>query len=145
MNPMPPSVELPSQQNRDGWALGLAALLTGAGAVHLAAPRVYEGIVPQLLPGSRTAWVLVSGVTELACAALVANRSTRRAGATMTAILFVVLFPANVQMAVEWRNRPGVDPLLAFARLPLQVPLVLWALTVRRRAALRDRRASSDS
>ncbi|MDQ6910645.1 MAG: hypothetical protein M3Z84_07695 [Actinomycetota bacterium] len=142
---MPSNAQPPDQQQSDGWALGLSALLTGAGVVHLATPGVYEGIIPQPLPGSPMAWVLASGVAELACAALVANRLTRRAGATLTAILFVVLFPANIQMAVDWRSRPGVDPLLAFARLPLQVPLVLWALHVRRRAGLSHRRAPSDS
>ncbi|HWH27995.1 MAG TPA: hypothetical protein VNU26_03360, partial [Mycobacteriales bacterium] len=54
---------------------------------------------------------------------------TRRAGATAAAALLVAVFPGNVYMAVE----PGDVPRwLALARLPLQVPLVLWALQVRR-------------
>jgi uncharacterized membrane protein len=119
----------------DGWGLGLAALLAGTGTVHLVAPGLYENIVPRALPGSRWGWTVVSGVAELACAGLLANRSTRRAGAALTAALFVVIFPGNIQMAVDWRHRPGIDPFIAYARLPLQVLLVLWALHVRRTAS----------
>jgi uncharacterized membrane protein len=61
---------------------------------------------------------------------------TRRSAATTAAALFVVVFPANVQMAVD---PGGVPRWLAIARLPLQVPLVLWALQVRRAATPRGR------
>ena len=47
----------------------------------------------------------MSGAAELACAAAVANRRTRRVGATLAAVLFVVVFPANLQMAVGWALR----------------------------------------
>ncbi len=116
----------------DGWALALSAVLAGAGAVHLVAPSLYDNVVPHALPGSRTGWTVASGIAEFACAVLVSNRSTRRTGATLTAVLFVAIFPANVQMAADWRHRPGVDPLIAYARLPLQALLVAWALHVRR-------------
>ncbi|NEE55001.1 hypothetical protein G3M55_61770 [Streptomyces sp. SID8455] len=44
------------------------------------------------------------------------------------------MFPANVQMAVDWRRRPRPQRAAALARLPLQVPLVLWARSVARGA-----------
>ena len=47
-------------------------------------------------------------------------------------MLFVAVFPANVQMALDAHGLAGRT--LAYARLPLQVPLVLWALRVRRSA-----------
>jgi uncharacterized membrane protein len=114
-----------------GWAYGLAALLGVAGTTHFALPHFYDAIVPHQLPGSPRAWTLVSGAVELACAAAVAIPRTRRLGATAAAVLFVVVFPANVQMAVDWHSRPLTDRLIAYGRLPLQVPLVLWALKVR--------------
>ena len=46
--------------------------------------------------------------------------------------LLVGVFPANVKMAVDWRHRPTPQKALAFGRLPLQVPLVLWARNVAR-------------
>jgi uncharacterized membrane protein len=109
----------------------LTALLVGAGATHFAVPGPYDHIVPRFLPAPR-AWTWGSGVVELLVGAAVASPRTRRRGATAAAVLFVVVFPANVQMAVD---PGGVPRWLALARLPLQVPLVLWALQVRRNAA----------
>jgi uncharacterized membrane protein len=111
--------------------------------VHLVAPGLYDQIVPRALPGSRLGWTLLSGVAELACAGLVANRATRRTGATLSTILFVVIFPGNIQMAVDWRHRDGLDPFIAYGRLPLQVLLVLWALHVRRTASTPRWRAAT--
>jgi uncharacterized membrane protein len=113
-------------------AYALAALLAVAGTTHFVLPRFYDAIVPHQLPGSPRAWTLVSGAVELACAAAVAAPRTRRLGATAAAVLFVVVFPANVQMAVDWHTRPLPDRLVAYGRLPLQIPLVIWALRVRR-------------
>jgi uncharacterized membrane protein len=53
----------------------------------------------------------------------------------VAAVLFVAVFPANIQMAVDWRSRPIADQAIAYGRLPLQIPLVLWALAVRRASA----------
>lgn len=116
-------------------SVALAGLLTIAGVTHFAAPSFYEAIVPHALPGSPRGWVWVSGAAELACAALVARPSSRRLGATLAAVLFVAVFPANVQMAVDWRHRGPLEAGVAWARLPLQIPLVWWALRVRRRSA----------
>lgn len=111
----------------------LAALLAGAGVLHFLRPEFYDALIPPFLPNPR-AWTYVSGVAELACAAAVAVRRTRRWGALATAALFVAVFPANVYSAFE----PGDLPRwAAIARLPLQIPLVLWALQVAR-AAGRD-------
>ncbi|MFD4775182.1 hypothetical protein ACFWNU_15290, partial [Streptomyces sp. NPDC058427] len=57
---------------------------------------------------------------------------TRRTAARVTAGFFVGVFPANVQMAVDWRHRPALPRAAAFGRLPLQIPLVLWARKVAR-------------
>jgi uncharacterized membrane protein len=111
----------------------LAALLAMAGATHFAAPHLYDAIVPRRVPGPARAWTLVSGAAELACAVAIVRRPTRRLGATAAVILFVAVFPANVQMAIDWRGRPLPERLVAYGRLPLQIPLVIWALRVRAR------------
>jgi uncharacterized membrane protein len=121
-------------------ALGLAALLAGAGVTHFALPHPYDKIVPSRLPGRPRTWTYVSGIAELACAAAVTVPRTRRAGALAAAGLFVGVFPANVKMAYDWRRRPMPYRAAAYARLPLQAPLVVWALGV---AQIRDRAAAS--
>lgn len=110
-------------------ALSLAGLLVVAGAAHFVVPRPYERIVPGVFDDPAF-WVRWSGVAELACAGLVAHPRTRRVGALAAAGVFVVVFPANVKMALDGDVPYG----LAWARLPLQVPLVWWALRVSRRS-----------
>ena len=113
-------------------AAGLAALLAGTGVLHFVAPRPFDGIVPRSLPGSPRTWTYLSGVAELAVAAAVAHPRTRRAGGLAAAALFVAVFPANVRMAADWRRASPVRRAVAFGRLPLQVPLIAWALRVAR-------------
>ncbi|MET9445108.1 MauE/DoxX family redox-associated membrane protein [Streptomyces sp. NPDC006610] len=112
----------------------LAGLLAAAGAAHFARPRQFDAIVPRSLPGSPRAWTYASGAAELALAAGVALPRTRRVAALATAAFFVGVFPANVKMAVDWRNRPAPQKAAALGRLPLQAPLVLWARKVARDA-----------
>ncbi len=118
-------------------ALALAAVLVVAGALHLVAPRAYDGLIPRRL-GRPRPWVLASGLAELACGAAVAVPRTRRRGGWASAALFVAVLPGNVTMA--WRAPRGAGGLtprtvVAWARLPLQVPLVAWAARVARAAA----------
>ncbi|MFD0312991.1 DoxX family protein [Streptomyces flavalbus] len=112
----------------------LAGLLATAGVAHFAAPRQFDAIVPRALPGSPRTWTYVSGAAELALAAGIALPRTRRAAALASAAFFVGVFPANVKMAVDWRHRPTPQKATAVARLPLQVPLVLWARGVAKAA-----------
>lgn len=100
--------------------------------LHFVLPEPYDGLIPDWLRGGPRPWVYASGLAELGCAAAVLAPRTRRAGATATALLFVAVFPGNIEMALN----PGDTPRwLALARLPLQIPLVLWALQVRRASA----------
>jgi uncharacterized membrane protein len=104
--------------------------LAAAGVSHFVAPRTFDAIVPRALPGTPRTWTYASGAVELALAAGVALPRTRRVAALATAGFFVGVFPANVKMAVDWRNRPAALRAGAIGRLPLQVPLVLWARSV---------------
>jgi uncharacterized membrane protein len=123
---------LMAPRSRD--ALALAGLLTATGVLHFARPRPFDRIMPRSLPGKPRTWTYVSGAAELAVAAAVCHPRTRRLGGLAAAGLFTAVFPANVQMALDWRHARPLPRAIAYARLPLQVPLVLWALSVRRAA-----------
>ena len=110
----------------------LAGLLAAAGVAHFAAPRQFDALVPRALPGSPRTGTYGSGAVELALAAGIAAPRTRAMAARTAAAFFVGVFPANVKMAVDWRHRPAPQRTAALARLPLQVPLVLWARGVAR-------------
>ncbi|MFJ3336320.1 DoxX family protein [Streptomyces sp. NPDC086766] len=112
----------------------LAGLLATAGVAHFVSPRQFDALVPRSLPGSPRTWTRASGVAELALAAGLALPRTRRTAALAAAAFFVGVFPANVKMAVDWRHRPTPQKAAALGRLPLQVPLVLWARGVARNA-----------
>ncbi|MDQ6649379.1 MAG: hypothetical protein M3Z02_04605 [Actinomycetota bacterium] len=114
----------------------LAGLLAAAGVTHFVHPEPYARIVPHVLP-ARRALVALSGLAELACAAALVAPRTRRLAGWATAGLFVAVFPANVQMALD-AGAPGTSgllgPAVAWLRLPVQVPLVIWAVHVARTA-----------
>ncbi|MEV0177439.1 DoxX family protein [Streptomyces sp. NPDC050803] len=110
----------------------LAGLLATAGVAHFATPRQFDAIVPRALPGTPRTWTYVSGAAELALAAGIALPRTRKTAALAAAAFFVGVFPANVKMAVDYRHRPAPARAAALGRLPLQLPLVLWARSVAR-------------
>jgi uncharacterized membrane protein len=114
-------------------AFTLAAFMLVAGLAHFAVPRTYQRIVPRLV-GDPAFWVRWTGVAEIVCAALLVGRRTRRAGALATVGVLLAVFPANVKMALDGgipsRPFPLGSPVAAWARLPLQVPLILWAWRV---------------
>lgn len=121
--------------------LGLAMFMLVAGVMHFLVPGYYEKIVPRWLGDARRV-VLASGAAELACGALLLNRRTARAGGWWTAALLVAVFPANVQMLLDAGTEHQAQDmpvdrfrLVAAARLPLQIPLIIWAARVARRAS----------
>ncbi len=115
-----------------------------AGTAHFVFPRAYQRIVPRVV-GDPAFWVGGSGVAEIACAALLLHPRTRRVGALAAMAVLLAVFPANVKMALDGgiagEPFPLGSPVVAWARLPLQVPLVVWAWRVaggaRRPAAIR--------
>lgn len=113
-------------------ALALSGLLAGAGVLHLVRPQPFDQIVPRALPGSARTWTYVSGVAELAVAHLLSRSSSRRLGGAMAGALFVGVFPANVQMALDWHGKRMPYPAIGWGRLPLQAVLVAGAEQVRR-------------
>jgi uncharacterized membrane protein len=112
----------------------MAGFLAAMGILHFVVPAPFDEIVPESLPGGQRRWTYLSGVAELGTAAAVAAPRTRRLGGLLAVGLFLGVFPANVKMALDWADRPAWQQALAWGRLPLQIPLVLWALRVRREA-----------
>jgi uncharacterized membrane protein len=109
----------------------LSGLLAVTGTLHFVVPKTFADIVPPQLP-SPLGLVYASGVAELACAAGLAIPRTRRAAGWATAALFVAVFPGNIAMALDAGNRSTAYQAAVYARLPLQVPLVVWAISVAR-------------
>ena len=96
---------------------------TVSGVVHLVRPAVFAPLIPAPL-GDPGPWVLGSGVAELVCAAGLATRQPW-APAVTTATLAVVWI-GNLQMALDLQRsrRPAWQKAAAWARLPVQLPLM---------------------
>jgi uncharacterized membrane protein len=102
--------------------------------MHFAVPKFYDPMIPEQLPGSPRSWTLGSGVVEILTGAAIALPRTRKLGALGALAVFVGVFPANVKMALDAKAKPEPVPVQAalLARLPLQVPMLAWALRVSR-------------
>ena len=115
------------------WApLGLAALFLVSGTVHLVRPETFRALIPEGLPAPE-AINAASGVAELICAAGLSARA-RWAGPA-SAVLLIAVFPGNVTQAIHATSNPSLPTWLtvvAWARLPLQVPLIWAALQEKR-------------
>ena len=121
------------------YVLGVALIL--AGLNHFLNQGFYEPLIPGWV-GSPRFWVVSSGFAEIAVGALVLPRRTRVLGATLAALLLIAVFPGNLTQAVNAEG--GLKAAIAYLRLPLQVPLIWWALSVRRDARDRARAGASD-
>jgi uncharacterized membrane protein len=113
-------------------AYRIAAMLLGVGTLHFLAPKPFDDIVPAELPGDARLYTYASGVAELSIGALLLPRRTRRSAALAAVLLFVGVFPANVNMVRLWWDKPWPMRVAALARLPLQIPMITTALKIRR-------------
>lgn len=114
--------------------LALAALLIGGGTLHAVVPEAYVPLIPPAL-GPPGPWILASGVAEVAAGSLLLSARTRRAGGWAAFTVLLAVWPGNVWMALQGGypgTGPAADPVVAWLRVALQVPLLLWARSLSR-------------
>jgi uncharacterized membrane protein len=105
----------------------VAGAFLASGVMHLVRPQVFEPLVPRALPARREI-IIGSGAVEIACAAGLLTRQSWAPAASSA--LLVAVWAGNVTMAVTWQRSEKVSPAMkavAWARLPLQLPLIRWA------------------
>jgi uncharacterized membrane protein len=113
----------------------MGAGLLGMGVLHFAAPKPFDDIIPEELPGTARFYTYASGVAELGVGGLLLAPKTRRLGALAAVALFVGVFPGNVNMVRMFFKDPDKTlpmRLGAIARLPLQIPMITEALKIYR-------------
>jgi len=113
----------------------MGAGLIASGILHFVTPKGFDSIIPDEIPVSKRALTYASGVAELAIGAGLLLPPSRRASALAAALLFVAVFPANVNTVRVFKDRPIGYRIAAIARLPLQVPMITTAVRVFRRSA----------
>lgn len=113
------------------WLVAIAMVIVGV--QHFRDPEPFVRIVPAVLPAKL--WLVwISGVAEIAGGlGLLVPRTRRWAGYGLIA-LYVAVFPANINMAVN-HIQMGDSPLPAWApwvRLPFQAVFIALAWWVSR-------------
>lgn len=111
-----------------GSRLGLAAMLLAMGSMHMVVPGPFEKLIPDRL-GDKRRWVHASGLWELVSGALLLDRRTRRAGGYAAAATIAAVYPGNIKMALDAGPPRSAASAAAWGRLPLQLPLLAWALS----------------
>lgn len=114
--------------NRIGAVMGLFVLF--AGVMHFASPGFFNEIVPPWLPPSESFWTYASGLAEIVIGLMLLRPSTRRRGALAAVWLYVLVYPANIYMTWDWRDRPVGDQVVSWVRLPFQFVFIWVALRV---------------
>ena len=122
--------ESPSVWSRTGVVIGVFVLV--AGITHFTSPGFFNDIVPPWLPPSESFWTYASGIAEIIIGLMLLVPSTRRDGALAAVWLFVLVYPANLYMTWDWRNRPATEQLVSWGRLPFQFLFIWLAVRVAR-------------
>ncbi|MFM2182930.1 MAG: hypothetical protein RJB61_1224 [Actinomycetota bacterium] len=129
------SVTAPPTRRDSTIAVALGIFVGFAGITHFVNPDFFDAIVPPWLPPNERFWTIVSGIVEVAIAPLLLVPKWRRVGGLAAAALFVAVYPANLYMAWDWRDRPASEQLISYGRLPFQFLFIWLAWRVARSAA----------
>lgn len=146
VEPIPPSLPSGTEASSSGpdstapdvWntvALALGVFITLAGVMHFVSPGFFDAIVPPWLWPSERFWTYASGVAEIVVGPMVIARRTRVWGARAAIVLFIALYPANLYMVWDWRDRSLSEQFISWARLPFQFVFIWLAWKVSRHSA----------
>jgi len=108
------------------WVMGGFYTLNGLN--HFFNTDAYIAIMPAYLPWP-SQLVLLSGVAEIAVGAGVLIPATRVTAAWGIILLLILIFPANLYVAMNGLPYLGDEPntALNWVRLPFQLVLIAWA------------------
>jgi uncharacterized membrane protein len=104
----------------------MSLLYISAGIYHFINPGVYVKIMPPWLPFPEVI-VYVSGAAEIILGICLLYQPWRRRAAWGIIFLLLFVFPANIQMAINYHNENHPRFWGSMLRLPLQIMLIWWA------------------
>lgn len=104
----------------------MSLLYVLAGINHFWHPVFYLKIMPPWL-GAQEILIYISGVCEILFGLLLIPVKTRKLAAWGIILLLIAVFPANIQMMINYLHENNPKLWMAILRLPLQILLVLWA------------------
>jgi uncharacterized membrane protein len=99
---------------------GTALFWIVGGTLHFVIPRQFESFVPPQLGRWRKELVVVSAIAEIAGGVAVLPDRTRRFARWWLLATLAAVYPANINMAVNFKDYPDIPAPALWARLPLQ-------------------------
>jgi uncharacterized membrane protein len=104
----------------------MSVFYIGAGINHFLHEEMYMKIMPPWLPFP-DALVYTSGVCETIFGMLLLFPRTRSFAAWCIILLLIFIFPANIQMMLNYMHESNPGLWATIVRLPLQIVLIWWA------------------
>ena len=95
------------------------------GILHFIFPKSFEDIIPKYIP-YRLSAVYISRIFEIILVVLLFTETTSYSAIGII-LLLIAVFPANIYMAQQMKQKKNKYAWIAFARLPLQFFLIYWA------------------
>ena len=99
-----------------------------SGSFHLINPGVFRALVPPIL-GTQNFWIISSGITEIIAAIGILTK--QKWAPKFTALVLLVIWVGNWWYAIDVTFNLESSWFLiigSWLRLPLQIPLIQWAL-----------------
>ncbi len=103
-----------------------AVFYTLSGINHFWHPALYEQVMPPWLP-YHDYLIAISGIGEIMLGLSLLPRISRSMAAWGIILLLICIFPANIQMTINFLHRHSPYAWLTIVRLPLQALLIWWA------------------
>ncbi|PSB50305.1 DoxX family protein [Chamaesiphon polymorphus] len=129
MNPEAPQADrLIATTRKEQLRVILAICIIVVGIMHFAVPDPFVKIVPDYLP-YHLELVYISGFFEILGGIGILVPPVSQAAAWGLLLLFIAVFPANINMAINEIDLPHIpdSSVLRWGRLPLQAVLIAWA------------------
>ena len=105
----------------------LALFFIIAGANHFRSPETYLAMMPPWLPAPNLL-NFISGAAEIAGGIGILIPKTRRAAAIGLVLLLIVIFPANIHVAIHGWEGMDIPRWALIARLPFQLLMIAWVV-----------------
>eukprot|EP01083_Nonionella_stella_P034165 93542_1 len=115
-------------QNISRYVLSVFMILAGYAHFDAKLMSFYMNIMPPILP-YKEQLILLSGAFEMLGGVLSLFGRTQTIGGYLTMATLICIFPANLYMAIstESQQNIGATQAQAYARLPLQIIMILMA------------------
>lgn len=124
------------------WLYVMVILYIAAGTNHFINPGMYISIMPHFL-SYKPELVYISGIFEILLGLLLIPKKFRKLAAWGIVLLLIAIFPANIQMAIDYYKSDSPSFWIAILRLPLQFVLIRWAyMYTRKRPSIKNMQSS---